>query len=55
MTRYHLGKGRHNYRYTKNGFIVPVENDGLPKSHIDCASTSKTDDAVNVMNLPIRS
>jgi hypothetical protein len=53
-TRYYLGKGRHNYRYTKNGFIVPVENDGLPMPHIDCATTSDKEDAANVMNLPIR-
>jgi hypothetical protein len=34
-TRYLLGKGRHNFLYTKDG-IVPVENGGLPPPHKDC-------------------
>ena len=34
-TRYWLGKGSSNYRYTPNG-IEPVENGGLPVPHSNC-------------------
>jgi hypothetical protein len=38
-TRYWLGKGLTNYRYTKDG-IEAVENDGLPVPHGNCQRSS---------------
>lgn len=35
-TRYHMGKGRQNFRYTKGYKVVPVENNGLPSPHFNC-------------------
>ena len=32
-TRYHLGKGRGNYQYTQKEGVVPIPNNGLPRSH----------------------
>lgn len=34
-TRYYLGKGSQNFRYTRDA-IEPVENDGLPNPHGNC-------------------
>jgi hypothetical protein len=41
-TRYWLGKGATNYRYTHDG-IAPVENGGLPLPHSNCRSKKKKD------------
>ena len=35
-TRYHLGKGSTNYKYTADQGIVQLSNGGLPLSHISC-------------------
>ncbi|KAG7337345.1 GDP-fucose protein O-fucosyltransferase [Nitzschia inconspicua] len=36
-TRYHQGKGRHNYQYTTADGIIPLPNrDGLPPAHTRC-------------------
>lgn len=35
-TRYYLGRGHHNYRYTRNGKVEAVPNDGLPEPHVNC-------------------
>jgi hypothetical protein len=35
-TRYHLGKGSTNYKYTLDQGIVLLSNGGLPLSHISC-------------------
>lgn len=39
-TRYYLGKGDHNYRYTLNG-IEKVGNGGLPEPHSNCKRKKK--------------
>jgi len=40
-TRYHLGRGQHNFRYTKDG-IEPVESGGLPDPHGNCKGKKKS-------------
>ena len=35
-TRYYLGKGSQNYRYTMDGKVQAVENGGLPLPHSNC-------------------
>jgi hypothetical protein len=39
-TRYYLGKGKYNYRYTKER-IELVENGGLPQPHSNCKRTKQ--------------
>ena len=35
-TRYHLGKGETNFRYTQHDGVIPVSNGGLPPPHKNC-------------------
>lgn len=35
-TRYRLGKGRTNFKYTPNQGIVPLANNGRPTTHFSC-------------------
>jgi hypothetical protein len=35
-TRYHNGKGSTNYRYTSDKGVVPLDNGGLPPTHLSC-------------------
>mmetsp|Transcript_24343 Transcript_24343/g.57681 ORF Transcript_24343/g.57681 Transcript_24343/m.57681 type:complete len:253 (-) Transcript_24343:62-820(-) len=35
-TRYHLGKGETNFRYTQHDGVIPVSNRGLPPPHKNC-------------------
>lgn len=35
-TRYHLGKGHTNFRYTQDQGVIPVDNGGLPPPHNNC-------------------
>ena len=34
--RWLLGKGDSNFRYTRDGSILPLENGGKPPAHVDC-------------------
>ena len=40
-TRYYLGKGKENYRYTQEGTVEKIENDGLPDPHVNCGTLNK--------------
>jgi hypothetical protein len=40
-TRYHLGKGDENYRYTLDGKVEKIENGGLPDPHVNCGTLNK--------------
>jgi hypothetical protein len=35
-TRFHLGRGESNFKYTPNNGIVPLENGGRPPIHLSC-------------------
>lgn len=37
-TRFRMGLGAYNFRYTRDGNIEPVENGGLPEPHANCAT-----------------
>jgi hypothetical protein len=41
-TRYYLGKGASNFKYTPNG-IYQVPNNGLPSNHISCRKMINSD------------
>ena len=40
-TRYYMGRGTDNYRYTQHGEVEPIENGGLPDPHVDCGKKGK--------------
>jgi hypothetical protein len=40
-TRFHLGKGENNYKYTPDNGIVPLENGGRPPTHLSCRKMDK--------------
>lgn len=40
-TRFYLGKGQENYRYTKDGAVEPIENGGLPDPHVNCGTLNR--------------
>ena len=40
-TRYYLGRGKENYRYTQEGNVQAIENDGLPDPHVNCGKANK--------------
>ena len=40
-TRYYLGKGKENYRYTTEGRVELIENGGLPDPHVNCGTLNK--------------
>ena len=40
-TRYHLGKGKDNYRYTTDGAVEAIENGGLPDPHVNCGTLNR--------------
>jgi len=40
-TRYYLGRGTDNYRYTQQGRVEPIENGGLPDPHVNCGKKGK--------------
>jgi hypothetical protein len=42
-TRYHLGKGSTNYKYTPDQGIVQLSNGGLPPSHLSCRKMKQPD------------
>lgn len=47
-TRYYLGRGTDNYRYTKEGKVEPIENGGLPDPHTNCGKKGKQKNAAAV-------
>mmetsp|Transcript_24694 Transcript_24694/g.46959 ORF Transcript_24694/g.46959 Transcript_24694/m.46959 type:complete len:503 (+) Transcript_24694:95-1603(+) len=40
-TRYYLGRGADNYRYTQEGKVEAIENRGLPDPHTNCGNKRK--------------
>ena len=49
-TRYFLGRGTDNYRYTQEGKVEPIENGGLPDPHTNCGKKGKQLAAGGAMN-----